>query len=102
MKTKIDSIELMVYLLGAYLFITSEHSVAWLDWFDWVWFAIFIFAYLSPTIVGRKRVGINDGENERLRVALEQIAHHRDHCVADAMLMSRIAREALERKGRDD
>ena len=38
-------------------------------------------------------------ENERLRVALERIAHHRDHCVADAMLMSRIARKALESEG---
>lgn len=49
MKVKINSIRVMVYLLGFYLFVTSDFEMAW---FDWVWFFLFAIAYLFPTFWG--------------------------------------------------
>ena len=45
MKNNIISIKYMVYLIGAFLFITYDFELAY---FDWVWFALFSIAFLFP------------------------------------------------------
>ena len=43
MKMTLISIRLMIYLIGFYLFVTSDFKLAL---FDYLWFTVFAFAYL--------------------------------------------------------
>ena len=43
MEKKFRAIRLMIYAIGAYLFITSDFQP---EWFDYAWFAVFSAFYV--------------------------------------------------------